>query len=156
MKINETNRNQIKSKLVNAGLYRNEIVLFDLNRRRRRRQLKDGGPQVPQLVEASEVGGLRTYSCKPGISASLECSTMLLGLRTLYLRLEEGLWLGEDLLHADDLVAVLIQGLHEVDNLRLGGDEAGGPDRQYLRSHHTRIPVIPQLQTGGGGVFNQK
>ena len=69
---------------------------------------------------------------------------MLLGLHvvTLCLRLEEGLRVGEDLLDADDLVAVLVQGLHEVDDLRLGGDEAGGPDQKSFHSqsyHHTII-----------------
>ena len=75
----------------------NEIVYFDLNLR----QLKDGGPQVPQIVEAAEVGGLR---------------------------LEERRRLRHHLFHADDLVAVRVQGLHEVDDLGLGSDEAGGSD----------------------------
>ena len=69
---------------------------------------------------------------------------MLLGLQvvtSLCLRLEEGLRLGEDLLDADDLVAVLVQGLHEVDDLRLGGDEAGGPDQKsfHSQSYHRTI-----------------
>ena len=63
----------------------------------------------------------------------------VVGFVTLCLRLEEGLRLGEDLLDADDLVAVLVEGLHEVDDLRLGGDEAGGPDQESFHSHHTII-----------------
>ena len=78
----------------------NEIVYFDLNRR----QLKDGGPQVPQLVEPPEVGGLR---------------------------LEERLRLRRRLFRADDLVAVRVQGLHEVDDLGLGSDESGRSDGSF-------------------------
>ena len=54
-----------------------------------------------QIVEAAEVGGLR---------------------------LEERRRLRHHLFHADDLVAVRVQGLHEVDDLGLGSDEAGGSD----------------------------